>query len=62
MGGASERREGNEGKIYFREGYPIALDGGSLLLLLLQTQVSLAWNDPPLTLVHLNAKQQEEKG
>lgn len=43
-------------KYIFTRGYPIALDEGILLLSFLQAYVSLALNDPPLTLVHLNAK------
>lgn len=56
-----EGGQGDEGKIHFARGYPIALEEGRLLLSLFQAQVSLAQNDPPLTLVHLNAKQQKEK-
>lgn len=52
---------GDEGKVHFVRGYPIALDGGSLVLSLLQAQVFFTSNDPPLTLVHLNAKLQKEK-
>lgn len=56
-----EGGQGNEGKIHFARGYPVALDEGNLLLSLFQTQVYLAQNDPPLTLFYLNAKQQKKK-
>ena len=42
MGGASESGAGDEGKIHFARGYPFALDGGSLFLLLSQAQVTFA--------------------